>query len=317
MDRLMIAAGLAKRAAEDNYFPDRPIPADAPTGDKPFIGKVRLLGVQMNPEKKKHERPPPREHGKPYRPPKGEEYFREDAPGPAPKPAPPPQARNLANPGKPIPAGAAAVRPALRPYPQHTQDLLDRMVQANLPAEGRPVAEPQVTRVDRTIEALPKGGAPVRPSILRTPPPLGPPMAKDAPGLAQWLFKMKNHIAEFSKRPKLGAPLRNWRITAPVVAGTALAAYGAKKLNDRGAFGISDKTFQEQMKPMAAPAQAEPPTHGWDSLPNGLKAALILTGGGLAVGGSVLGYQAYQGWKKKKELREREQLLNDEEEVPA
>lgn len=316
MDRLMIAAGLAKRAAEDNYFPDRPIPADAPTGNRPFIGKVHLLGVQMNPEKKKHERPPPRE--KVYHPPKGEEFFREDAPGPAPKPAPPPQARNLANPGKAIPAGAAAVHPALRPYPQHTQDLLDRMVQANLPAEGRPVAEPQVSRVDRAIEALPKGASPPgRPPILRTPPPARPPMAGEAPEWAQWLFKMKQKLTGIPKKPVAGWPLRNWRITAPVAAGTALAAYGAKKLNDRGAFGISDKTFQEQMKPLAEPAQAEPPTHGWDSLPNGLKAALILTGGGLAVGGSVLGYQAYQGWKKKKELREREQLVNEEEEVPA
>ncbi len=107
-----------------------------------------------------------------------------------------------------------------------------------------------------------------------------------------------------------GKALANPKVAVPAALATAaagaLGGYGAGKLVPSKSVE-SDPRMQELGRPVPRVPAAKP-AEGWAGLSPAAKAALYLTGGGLATAGAVGAYGWYSERKKREELQKREAM---------
>lgn len=217
-----------------------------------------------------------------------------------------------------VPSAQEAVRVRL---------FLEALKKGKVPVDIQQAPAPAI--VAPSGPTLPSSGAVVAPSAAA--PAAASAAAPAASGFRRGYDSVKAFLQRVPgvkaalRNPTLsGKALANPKVAVPAALATAaagaLGGYGAGKLVPSKSVE-SDPRMQELGRPVPRVPAAKP-AEGWAGLSPAAKAALYLTGGGLATAGAVGAYGWYAERKKREELQKREAMRArlrqlQEEEMPA
>lgn len=207
------------------------------------------------------------------------------------------------------------------------------------PSSPKVPSAQEAVRVRLFLEALKKGKVPVdvqqapAPAIVApsgptlpssgaaVAPPAAVPVAASAAAPAASGFRRGyDSVKDFLQRvPGVKAALRNPTLSGKALANPKVAVPAALATAAAGVYGgyragkllpsksvEADPRMQELGRPV--PRVPAKPAEGWAGLSPAAKAALYLTGGGLATVGAVGAYGWYSERKKREELQKREAM---------